>query len=100
MFVNPVSFRSINLDSVIRPILRDSTSLKTICYRLQIIESVSYTHLDVYKRQVLENADRRSSGFYSHIHLHDGYTPVSYTHLDVYKRQGNHWLKTFLGQYP
>ena len=46
-------------------------------------KAVSYTHLDVYKRQcyssclpvILNSAT-------------DGHAPVSYTHLDVYKRQG------------
>ena len=44
--------------------------------------AVSYTHLDVYKRQVLIKGviiiDRVVVKFI---------TPVSYTHLDVYKRQ-------------
>ena len=62
---------------------------------------VSYTHLDVYKRQV-HGITRRSSlantGRIDHllekhaVTLHDGdlsdsSSPVSYTHLDVYKRQ-------------
>ena len=54
--------------------------------------SVSYTHLDVYKRQLRHLA----TGFYRIIHkISIQYTyipmiklhPVSYTHLDVYKRQ-------------
>ena len=57
---------------------------------------VSYTHLDVYKRQVIR------------VRVHEEHprpalkplrclAPVSYTHLDVYKRQGfgNHLTKTF-----
>ena len=52
--------------------------------RWQTAASVSYTHLDVYKRQV-----------YGHTispHVGGGtnsteYETVSYTHLDVYKRQ-------------
>ncbi|QCD78068.1 transcription factor [Vigna unguiculata] len=59
---------------------------------------VSYTHLDVYKRQVMENAfhmqTSSSSGASSQFsdvqplpfNPHS-YNPVSYTHLDVYKRQ-------------
>ena len=53
---------------------------------------VSYTHLDVYKRQVLPM--RRVMDFLRSV---DGLVmgtiflvavgPVSYTHLDVYKRQ-------------
>ena len=47
---------------------------------------VSYTHLDVYKRQVLES-NEHWHGFGD---LAEGFNmldPVSYTHLDVYKRQ-------------
>ena len=49
---------------------------------IQGVEPVSYTHLDVYKRQVnafediLEAVEHEAAG-----------APVSYTHLDVYKRQ-------------
>ena len=49
-----------------------------------VVEPVSYTHLDVYKRQILERAAAAC-------HPTPGQaaqaTPVSYTHLDVYKRQ-------------
>ena len=41
--------------------------------------SVSYTHLDVYKRQVTRFGLGRSPL--------RAMMPVSYTHLDVYKRQ-------------
>ena len=44
--------------------------------------SVSYTHLDVYKRQVLKFS-KMSSG------VPRCPSPVSYTHLDVYKRQSH-----------
>ena len=55
--------------------------------------AVSYTHLDVYKRQgfqvwslsSLRKMTEEGVTFASHI---DGSRPVSYTHLDVYKRQG------------
>ena len=64
--------------------------------------SVSYTHLDVYKRQVLKRTvisapsslARSSINCFSFTHLVAPPTPketpssVSYTHLDVYKRQG------------
>ena len=78
-------------------------------------EAVSYTHLDVYKRQPLKDVSSRgefrtymlsvlisSKHSYSAMHLaiqqiHQRFvqhgplvlesTPVSYTHLDVYKRQ-------------
>ena len=71
---------------------------------------VSYTHLDVYKRQARHTADptgtsRRGSRrtsiapceafvVFSHEHTartgqqHPAAEHVSYTHLDVYKRQG------------
>ena len=54
--------------------------------------SVSYTHLDVYKRQVLWTVITRTSGHYTversfnMIYSHE-VEAVSYTHLDVYKRQ-------------
>ena len=56
------------------------------------MEPVSYTHLDVYKRQqeagavfVLQRTGKAENIFYRK----DMQTvqPVSYTHLDVYKRQ-------------
>ena len=59
-------------------------------------ESVSYTHLDVYKRQVLVH-ERVDDALLVRIAHHrvvrhgeeglHGVGPVSYTHLDVYKRQ-------------
>ena len=62
-----------------------------------ILDAVSYTHLDVYKRQAVEFKDGESEATLSvacpglqalksyqfSIHL----DAVSYTHLDVYKRQ-------------
>ena len=61
--------------------------------------AVSYTHLDVYKRQLRHGwklfwqvkTDVMIKGedlFRTGIVL--GVKPVSYTHLDVYKRQGEH----------
>ena len=71
------------------------------------IAPVSYTHLDVYKRQVSQLRSRhveKASHHFRHRlfrRRHDngeddfrsdfpprGHHPVSYTHLDVYKRQG------------
>ena len=55
--------------------------------------SVSYTHLDVYKRQLLSMEHfkgiwRIGSGDISYEAAeHHAPTSVSYTHLDVYKRQ-------------
>ena len=54
-------------------------------------ETVSYTHLDVYKRQGLKGADAALAQDDVVVALaHDVlgcHEPVSYTHLDVYKRQ-------------
>ena len=46
--------------------------------------TVSYTHLDVYKRQAIEKNLHTDTQTDTQTH-----TPVSYTHLDVYKRQIN-----------
>ena len=58
------------------------------------IQAVSYTHLDVYKRQLLVSALvlKAVSGA-THESMMGvisigGVISVSYTHLDVYKRQG------------
>ena len=64
-----------------------------------IVTPVSYTHLDVYKRQMLERSLKRIEdstlgqdseddfgGLFSDIDLASPKS-VSYTHLDVYKRQ-------------
>ena len=59
--------------------------------RCHAVIPVSYTHLDVYKRQdgintkkLVVNPDEAAN-----IRLmFEMYAPVSYTHLDVYKRQG------------
>ena len=57
------------------------------------VEAVSYTHLDVYKRQNLWFA---GEAYWENIHTSRGdqyantlqsLMPFSYTHLDVYKRQ-------------
>ena len=67
--------------------------------------SVSYTHLDVYKRQSLSKGNKEKVQLIlamsrnARLYLLDepiggvdpaarDYIPVSYTHLDVYKRQG------------
>ena len=68
--------------------------------------TVSYTHLDVYKRQFQSNIDLVFSAYTLQQVLANGLdqwlstflsprptlkdiTPVSYTHLDVYKRQAS-----------
>ena len=50
-----------------------------------IIDAVSYTHLDVYKRQPSAYLAQRSLKLL--ISDEGSSFPVSYTHLDVYKRQ-------------
>ena len=62
---------------------------------LRYMDTVSYTHLDVYKRQPYVWGGASPSGFdcsglvkYCYgISQRTTYTHVSYTHLDVYKRQ-------------
>ena len=50
--------------------------------------SVSYTHLDVYKRQNWESVEGKPDVL---IYKEgEAYKAVSYTHLDVYKRQLHH----------
>ena len=52
--------------------------------------AVSYTHLDVYKRQELKECLfclRRNEMMFDLEVDTDLIEPVSYTHLDVYKRQ-------------
>ena len=64
--------------------------------------SVSYTHLDVYKRQILNKIisvvhSAALNHFYEQAapdninSAGNGIGPVSYTHLDVYKRQDLGW---------
>ena len=56
--------------------------------------TVSYTHLDVYKRQIQANMNKAHRDRIAFIRICSGkfakgmeVEPVSYTHLDVYKRQ-------------
>ena len=60
------------------------------------IEAVSYTHLDVYKRQYKATSQNKEIQYQSinqsfrmvgSINEKHGNQTVSYTHLDVYKRQ-------------
>ena len=58
-----------------------------------VVEPVSYTHLDVYKRQLrnmvalgFQQIDLVQIGLLAHFHDSDT-EAFSYTHLDVYKRQ-------------
>ena len=54
------------------------------------IAPVSYTHLDVYKRQILyyTGVNYKIGETHEGTATMDWMEPVSYTHLDVYKRQG------------
>ena len=55
---------------------------------LYSLSPVSYTHLDVYKRQAINTSN--VIFLYFHYQILQNTTrhiPVSYTHLDVYKRQ-------------
>ena len=57
---------------------------------LATLKAVSYTHLDVYKRQTLQRAPplhKRLSPSTGRSPDSPLCEPVSYTHLDVYKRQ-------------
>ena len=73
---------------------------------LDHLEAVSYTHLDVYKRQHIYSTDYNNKLYIILVTNYRGTTdkkspsphalarrrrlsPVSYTHLDVYKRQGD-----------
>ena len=85
--------------------------MTTQLWELRSLKPVSYTHLDVYKRQALDfkmqvsnwlatlgaNLDLRSAICRHAIRMAlcvaagDWIEPVSYTHLDVYKRQALGW---------
>ena len=62
----------------------DKVGLHIFQKYLYHLKSVSYTHLDVYKRQGLFKEWCFNSFVISSL-IFSG--PVSYTHLDVYKRQ-------------
>ena len=51
------------------------------------LRPVSYTHLDVYKRQAHQRAGEQQRLACFCCQYPHGLAPVSYTHLDVYKRQ-------------
>ena len=56
----------------------------------QGIPTVSYTHLDVYKRQFQAGINQKGGeqrNQQRETHMMQAVAPVSYTHLDVYKRQ-------------
>ena len=63
---------------------RLTISLGSLIIPLCGIYTVSYTHLDVYKRQILSHKNGHWLIFFYTV---PSIRPVSYTHLDVYKRQ-------------
>ena len=76
------------------PTSRDLKSPILWLAQAEAMTPVSYTHLDVYKRQVIGGAggkaqcgDDRHAERTCHRQMLLGHEPVSYTHLDVYKRQ-------------
>ena len=83
----------------INPFAVDILEIKTVYHGIltvnihgrHTVQSVSYTHLDVYKRQEVWDALANSIRSIDKGHLMTfhprGRTTVSYTHLDVYKRQ-------------
>ena len=62
----------------------------------ELREAVSYTHLDVYKRQGFIVID--SEGYRLNVGIILCNEPVSYTHLDVYKRQA--WRSNGQRRFP
>ena len=88
--------------------LRSRYVLATSALALPWEASVSYTHLDVYKRQDYNGTIYFSARSIDEVNVQvmmeklggGGHRPiagaqmtVSYTHLDVYKRQSPLWLK-------
>ena len=72
--------------------MKDEPEVRVVCHTKSSLAPVSYTHLDVYKRQgrgqyghckvKFEPMDANGEELYKFES-----TAVSYTHLDVYKRQ-------------
>ena len=64
---------------------------KLSAYTTMALVTVSYTHLDVYKRQDSgspeESESANSLSGDAETGSGEDFVPVSYTHLDVYKRQ-------------
>ena len=66
-----------------------------LSFYIKYAEAVSYTHLDVYKRQMYREEMHYKDIYYEEAEkqnkevqkLKHDMKPVSYTHLDVYKRQ-------------
>ena len=73
-----------------------------------LAKAVSYTHLDVYKRQrcirtarwASPSTARRALSATTATRPSARTTPVSYTHLDVYKRQGYEFISADVAMVP
>ena len=82
--------------------IRDRSVVPSVrCVRYS--QPVSYTHLDVYKRQSYDRSDkaRERDDTQNRDNYRRNFTPpahsikpVSYTHLDVYKRQHAAYIQT------
>ena len=99
---------------VMKKLQAQEMDISTVIEMYDSLTAVSYTHLDVYKRQRLSGAAyhkkaeekrQRESKILQKIPQLDSYFsgenkseqcrcvgPVSYTHLDVYKRQLLYWI--------
>ena len=86
-----IGITAVSYLSTFFPVLNDPVPAGIAC-----IATVSYTHLDVYKRQELSLEGHSEEQNYRHhrtilnqfsVRILSCQTPVSYTHLDVYKRQ-------------
>ena len=89
-----------NLTQVVRDVLQlfSSRGGRLTVFSQRSPRAVSYTHLDVYKRQLQRSTNELfGTGLLQHHYVQDPCcsgqdhcphpVPVSYTHLDVYKRQ-------------
>ena len=68
--------------------------------RVTTVDPVSYTHLDVYKRQeeviVCHVDELQILGIHNYENVMAAVATVSYTHLDVYKRQQYYLTKQLM----
>ena len=82
----------IRMIGVIQHLELGSRDIDGFQHFVAVLVPVSYTHLDVYKRQnhtLMNEVCQESIIHLLHIaHKTIIHLPVSYTHLDVYKRQG------------